>query len=54
MSTRVRFCPEVGRRQQQRGQLAVGAGRRLKTDRGQTGDLGQHLLEVKQQGQKAL
>ena len=39
---------EVGRRDQQGGQLALGAGRRLQADGVQPGDLGQHLLELEE------
>ena len=45
---------EIGRRDQQRGELAVGPGRRLQRDRLQAGDLGQHLLRPVEQLQQPL
>ena len=45
---------EVGRRHQERGQLALGARRRLEAHGVQPGDLAEHLLELEEELQQAL
>ena len=45
---------KIGRRHQERGQFAMGPGRRLKRNGRQPRNLGQHVLREVQQGQHAL